>query len=166
MFLALTARWFLTGFSFNTERAIDYNIFITLLQAFGIICVCAIANWAVCTLIEGKGRLIDIFCMMCYSMLPFVISQFVYVILSNVMTLEEQAFLTVIELAGIIWSGILVFVGFMSIHQFSFSKNVLSVLITVFGIAVIIFLAIMFVGLMQQVVSFIKSIWSEIVIMS
>lgn len=166
MFLALTAKWFLTGFSFNTERAIDYNVFITLLQAFGIICVCAIANWAVCTLIEGKGRLIDIFCMMCYAMLPYVISQFVYVILSNVMTLEEQAFLTAVELCGIIWSGILIFVGFMTIHQFSFSKNVLSIIITVFGIAVIIFLAIMFVGLMQQVVSFIKSIWSEIVIMS
>lgn len=166
IFLALTARWFFTGFSFNTERAIDYNVFITLLQAFGIVCVCAIANWAVCTLIEGKGRLIDIFCMMCYSMLPFVISQFIYVLLSNVMTLEEQAFLTAIELCGIIWSGILVFVGFMTIHQFSFSKNVLSVLITVFGIAVIIFLAIMFFGLMQQVISFIESIWSEIVIMS
>lgn len=165
LFLALTANWFLTGFSFNQNRASDYNVFITLLQAFGVAAVCSVANWAVCTLIEGKGRLIDIFCMIAYSLLPYILSVFVCVILSNTMTLEEQAFLTAVRLAGIIWSAVLIFAGSMSIHQFSFSKNLLSFIMTAIGVAIIIFLAILFVGLMQQVISFVKSICSEAAIM-
>lgn len=166
LFLVLTAEWFFTGFSFNTNRALDYNVFITLLQAFLIVGVAAIANWAVCTLIEGKGRLTDIFCMLSYSLLPFIFSILASIALSNVMTLEEGALLTAVEMLGIAWSAVLIFTGFMTIHQFSFKKTVLSIIMTVIGIAVIIFLAILFVGLLQQVISFFKSIWSEAVMMS
>lgn len=166
LFLTLTATWFLTGFSFNHNRASDYNLFITLLQAFGIITVCTIANWAVCTLIEGKGRLVDIFCMIAYSLVPYILAELLCVLLSNAMTLEEDAFLAAIRLAGVLWSAVLIFVGSMSIHQFSFAKNVLSFILTALGVAVILFLMILFVGLMQQVLSFIKAIWSEAAIMT
>ena len=165
LFLALTAKWLLTGFSFNANRAIDYNLFITLAKAFLIIGVTTIANWAVCTLIEGKGKLIDIFCMLSYSLVPYVISIFFYVLFSNVLCLEEQAFLVTISIIGIIWSGILVYVGFMTIHEFSFKKTALSVIMTVLGIAIIIFLAVLFVGLIQQVISFVKAVYSEAVMM-
>ncbi len=166
LFLALTAEWFLTGFSFNKNRASDYNVFITFLQAYGIIFVCAIANWASSTLIEGKGRFRDIFGMLSYSLVPYIMSIFLCVILSNVMTLDEQALLTAIRFLGLLWSAVLIFVGFMTIHQFSYSKNVLSIFITAAGIAVIIFLAILFVGLLQQVIVFIKSVCSEIITMT
>lgn len=166
LFLTLTASWFLTGFSFNQNRASDYNLFITLLQAFGVIAVCTIANWAVCTLIEGKGRLVDIFCMIAYSLVPYILAELLCVVLSNTMTLEEDAFLTAVRLAGVLWSAVLIFVGSMSIHQFSFAKNVLSFILTAVGVAIILFLAILFVGLMQQVVSFIQAIWSEAAIMT
>ena len=165
LFLTLTAKWFLTGFSFNTDRALDYNVFITLLQAFLIVGVTAIANWAVCTLIEGKGKLIDIVCMLTYSLVPFIITQLAGIVFSNVLMLDEGAFLTAVEIIGIVWSGVLIFTGFMTIHQFSFGKTVLSIIMTVIGIAIIIFLAVLFVGLLQQVISFFKSVWSEAVMM-
>ncbi len=165
LFLTLTASWFWTGFSFNTNRASDYNVFITLLQAYGIVFVWVIANWAVCTLIEGKGRLIDIFGTTVYSLLPFIVALILRIVVSNVMTQDESAFLYFIQVFGIIWSVVLIFTGFMSIHEFSFSKTILSFLLTLMGIAIMIFLAILFVGLMQQVISFIESIWSELVMM-
>ena len=70
-----------------------------------------------------------------------------------------------ISIIGIIWSGILVYVGFMTIHEFSFKKTALSVIMTVLGIAIIIFLAVLFVGLIQQVISFVKAVYSEAVMM-
>ena len=165
LFLGLTAKWLLTGFSFNTNRAIDYNLFVTLLQAFLIVGVSAIANWAVCTLIEGKGRLIDIFCMIAYSLLPYVVSIYLYVVFSNVLCLDEVAFLNVITILGAVWSGILIYVGFMTIHEFSFVKTAISIVMTVIGIAIIIFLAILFVGLVEQVISFVKAVSSEAIMM-
>lgn len=165
LFLGLTASWFLTGFSFNWRRPSDYNLFVTLLQAYGIAIVWTIANWAVCTLIEGKGRLGDIFGVTVYALTPFILSLFLGVLLSNVMTQEEAAFLFFVQALGVVWSGVLIFAGFMSVHQFGFLKTALSVLLTVIGIAIMIFLAILFVGLVQQVVSFFKAIWSEWIIM-
>ena len=73
--------------------------------------------------------------------------------------------LAAVEILGIVWSGVLIFTGFMTIHQFSFGKTVLSIIMTVIGIAIIIFLAVLFVGLLQQVISFFKSVWSEAVMM-
>ncbi|MBO4432344.1 MAG: YIP1 family protein [Clostridia bacterium] len=165
LFLGLTAKWLFTGFSFNENRAIDYNLFVTFLQAFLIVFVTAIANWAVCTLIEGKGKLIDIFCMLVYSLLPYVVSIFLYVVFSNVLCQDESAFLNVITVVGATWSAALIYVGFMTIHEFSFKKTALSIVMTAIGIAIIIFLAILFVGLIEQVISFVKAVSSEAVMM-
>ena len=165
LFFTLTAKWFWTGFSFNTNRALDYNVFVTFLQAFLIVSVTAIANWAVCTLMQGKGRLIDIFCTLAYGLMPYVLSQILYVLLSRVLSLDEEAFLTAVTILGIGWSACLIFAGFMEIHEFSFKETVASVILTVIGIAVILFLAVLFVGLLEQVASFFKAIASEAVMM-
>lgn len=166
LFLTLTAKWFLTGFSYNTNRPIDYNVFITLLQAFLIVLVAAFANWGACTLIEGKGKLVDIISTIIYSLVPMIFAELLFVVLSSVFTLEESAFLYTIEILGYAWVAVVMLAGLMSIHEFTFSKTVLSVILTFIGIAIIIFLAILFVGLLQQVVSFFKSLWSEAIIMS
>ena len=100
-----------------------------------------------------------------YSLLPFIVALLVRMVVSNVMTQDEAAFLYFIQVFGVIWSVVLIFTGFMSIHEFSFSKTILSFLLTLLGIAIMIFLAILFVGLMQQVISFVRSIWSELVMM-
>lgn len=101
--------------------------------------------------------------MLTYSLLPYIFFLLIYVLLSNAMTLDEASLLAAIKIIGIVWSGILIFVGFMTIHEFSFKKTLLSIIMTVIGIAVIIFLAVLFVGLLQQVISFFKSVWSEAV---
>lgn len=135
------------------------------MQAFGVVVVWIIANWAVCTLIEGKGRLKDIFCTTVYALLPFILSLLVAVLLSNVLTLEEAAFVTFVRQAGIWWSVVLLLCGLSRIHQFGFGKTLLSVLLTLVGMAIIVFLLIMFFGLMQQAINFVKSIYSEIQMM-
>ena len=94
--------------------------------------------------------------MLTYSLVPFIITQLAGIVFSNVLTLDEGAFLIAVEIIGIVWSGVLIFTGFMTIHQFSFGKTVLSIIMT---------LAVLFVGLLQQVISFFKSVWSEAVMM-
>lgn len=166
LFFTMTAKWFWTGFSFNALRASDFNILITLAQAFLIIFVWTISNWAVCTLIEGKGRLKDIFCMSAYALVPFIVMTIIGIILSNVLVVKEGAFLVFCQQLGIWWTAVLLLAGLSTIHQFSFGKTILSVILTIIGIAIIIFLAIMFFGILKQVVSFFTSIYSEIRMMS
>lgn len=167
LFLLLSATWFWTGFSFNSNRASDFNILITLTQTFGVAIVWVLANWAVCTLsiMEGKGRMKDIWCMTVYSLLPFILSLAVALVCSNCFTLEEEAFLVLIRQAGIWWSAALLLCGLCRIHQYSFLKTLVCVLLTIVGMAIIVFLLVMFFGLMQQLVSFAESIISEIRLM-
>lgn len=162
LFLTLCAKWFWTGFCFNELRPSDFNVLITIMQAFAVVFVWTIANWAVCTLIEGKGKLKDIFCMSVYALVPFIIMSIIGILLSNILVQEEAAFLGFCQQLGIWWTAILLLAGLSSIHQFSFGKTILSVILTIIGIAIIIFLAIMFFGLLKQVVSFFTSIYSEI----
>ena len=165
-FVGQSIAYFLTGFHFNMNRAVDFNILIVLLQAFGVIIVWTISNWLVCTLFEGKGRIKDIFTMTAYSLLPFVISVYVTILMSNLFVIEEASFLTFIGQAGVWWTVILMFIGLSKVHQFTFKKTFVSVLGTFFALAVIIFLSIMFFGLMKQLYSFGQSIYSELQLMS
>ena len=165
LFFTMCAQWFWTGFSFNTNRASDFNVLIALAQAFLVVSVWTISNWAICTLIEGKGKLKDIFCMSVYALVPFIVMTIVSIGLSNILVIKEAAFLGFVQQLGIWWTVVLMLVGLGSIHQFSFGKTILSVFLTIVGIAIIIFLAIMFFGVLKQVFSFFVSIYSEIQMM-
>ena len=97
-----------------------------------------------------------------YALLPFILSLAVALICSNCLTLEEESFLILIRQAGIWWSAALLLCGLCRIHQYNFAKTLLSVVLTLLGMAIIVFLVVMFFGLMQQLISFVKSIISEI----
>ena len=162
LFVALNLEWFLTGFLFNERQPQDYKIVIVLVQAGGVYLVWCLANWAVCTLIEGKGRWKEILCMTAYALIPLIVALYGWVLLSNVLTLSESGFMSLLLWVGILWSGSLLLVGLAAIHQFSFGKTVLSVLLTLLAIAIILFLLTLFYGLIQQLVSFVSLIYSEI----
>ena len=61
-----------------------------------------------------------------------------------------------------VWVAVLLFIGMMTMHQFSLSKNVLTMAFTVVGIALILFLLVLMFTLGQNVVSFILTIFNEL----
>lgn len=160
-FLVKTWEFFGMGFSFNENRPQDYNIFITLLSTVGFYLLFVVANWAICTLSEGKGNLKEIMTVTAYSLFPMVICSVIRIIVSNFLTLEESAFLSIIMTIGIILMICELFFGLYAIHQYSFGKTVLSVFLTLIGMFVIAFLIIMFYSLMQQTISFAISLYEE-----
>lgn len=160
-FLVETWEFFGLGFSFNENRPQDYNIFVTFLSTIGLFVLFVIANWAICTLIEGKGSLKEITTVSAYSLFPMIVCSIIRIIVSNFLTIEESAFLSIIITVGIIWSICILFFGLQAIHQYSFGKTILSVFLTLIGMFVIAFLLIMFYSLMQQTISFAISLYEE-----
>lgn len=162
LLLAVTTfAYFCTGFIFNRNQAADYNTFMVLLQTVGVFVLFVIANWAVCTLFDGKGGLKEIISVTAYALLPYILTKFICVILSNILLENEGAFITVISALGIIWSLIILILGLMTVHQYSFSKTLLFMAVTIFGMAVILFLIVLFFTLMQQTYSFVLSVIQE-----
>lgn len=68
-----------------------------------------------------------------YALVPMVMAQFTYVLLSNVAIYDEGALLKALLLIGYLWSGWLLFYGVKEAHQFSVSRTLLAILMTVLG---------------------------------
>ena len=115
-----------------------------------------------CTLIEGKGTLPEILTTFSYALLPYLVSLLLNTILSNVFAQDEGSFMTIITYIGLVWTVLVMFVGLSAIHEYSVGKTVVSILLTVFGMAVILFLIILFYTLITQTVSFAVSVAQEI----
>ena len=127
---------------------------------FLILCL---ANWAMTTLFEGKGRFKDIYMAMCYALVPYILIQLPMVLVSNMLTFEEASFYSVLLNISVIWCAFLAFVGLMEIHDYGPGKTFIFVFVTIFGAAVIIFLLLVFFSLLSDAIGYFVSMYREVV---
>lgn len=163
LFFVFTLQFFATGFIFNENRAVDYSLPIMLLKTIGIAFLFIVSNWAVCTLFNGNGNLKEIACVTTYSLLPLIGAMLINVIASNLLTQSEGAIMNILLTVGILWTVLLLISGLAAIHEYTITQSVFSSIATVIGMAVIVFLLIMFFSLMQQTISFFQSIVEELI---
>lgn len=121
-----------------------------------------IVNWSLCTLIDGEGRFSEIWIGTAYSFFPVMLSSVLCAVLSNVLTADERVFLTVIETGALLLTVLMLFISSMIIHQYSFQKTVFSMVLTVCGIAAVIFLLILCLSMFQQFGTFLGTIIKEL----
>ncbi len=155
------AGFFSNGFIHNMNRAQDFNVVIQLAKTVGLIAVFVIANWAICTITDGKGKPMEILYTTAYAMIPYVFAQLIKMALTHILTGEETIIISIITGIGLIWSAAVLFVGLLTIHEYSVSKAAFSVVLTILGMLIILLLVVMFYTLMGQTLSFVQSIIQE-----
>lgn len=151
-----------TNFQFIMAPIQYINIYqrcASLLLPFLILCV---ANWALSTLFDGKGRFKDIYMAMCYALVPYILIHLPLILLSHVISYEEASYYNVLSAISIVWCVFLVFVGLMEVHDYSPGKTVIFIVFTIFGALVIIFLLLVFLSLLSDAVSFFVSLYREV----
>ena len=153
----------LTGFIFNTVNPDRISVPSILLITMGGFAIAFIANWAAGSLMFSEGETRDIFITLCYTLVPYIIARLLVILLTNFANAEMQAFLTAILVIGFLWSGFILIVGMYYIHQFTFGSLLLNLLLTVIGIAIILFLLLLGYSLIQQIITFVVTIYNEIV---
>jgi hypothetical protein len=153
----------LTSFQFISAPIQYLNVFeemASLALPFIILCI---ANWAMTTLFDGKGRFKDIYMAMCYALVPYILIQLPMILVSNMLTYEEGSFYSVLLSVSLIWCAFLVFVGLMEIHDYGPGKTFVFLIVTVLGAAVIIFLLLVFFSLLSDALSYFISMYREII---
>jgi len=158
----------LSAFMFNANYSskVDMNVWTQLLAMISLVLVFVVINWAVCTLFEGKGKIKDIYIYASYSILPVVVSNFLCLGLSYVLSLGESDLINILRVVFFLWAAILLLRGLSILHEYSIKQVILSIIATVFGMAIVIFLLLLVVSLFNKVASFIVSIINEIVLHS
>ena len=143
-----------------------YNTYTNILAIVAGIMVpyllwCA-ANWCLTTLFDGEGSFKDIFIATGYALAPIPLFMFPVTICTNFLTLEEIGILDLLFTISFIWAGFLIFFGSMVTHDYAFLKNLVISVATIVGMAVIMFIAVLFSGLANNIIGFITSIAVEV----
>ena len=168
--LVILALWFavtvlsktMTGFIFNYNRAENTNILMYFASTCVMFALFVVINWSVTTLTDGKGSMYQIFISCAYALIPYVVSIAACTVLSNIFTADEAAFYGFVSTVGILWSVFLMVGALRAIHDFTFLKTFVCIILTVLGMIFVIFLAVLFVSLVQQLISFAVSVFNEL----
>ncbi|MBR7132703.1 MAG: YIP1 family protein [Clostridia bacterium] len=151
------------GFLFTDYDPAEYNAFLKFIQTFGFVFLWTVSNWAVCTLFGGIGKLKEIFVVISYALMPLIIYNALFLGLSHFFVANEVGFLTVFNVVSLLYSGILITVGSLKIHDFSFGRFVGTALLSLFGMVVVVFLIFISATLVQQLGGFIVTVASELI---
>ena len=121
-----------------------------------------LSNWCLTTLFDGEGSLKDVYIATCYALTPLPLFVIPLTIVSNFVALDEIALIGMLLTIAYVWTGFLIFFGMMTIHDYTLGKNVIISIFTLLGVAIIMFIAMLFTGLIQKVVTFVYNIVVEI----
>ena len=152
------------GYTFN-EYAVfpeDINVIGTFITVALVVLIWVMANWGLTTLFDGEGSMRDILIYTGYSMLPVVLSQIALLLFTNILTTNEATIVSLITYIGIGWTAILLYMGTMTTHQYSGGKTFLTLVAIAIGMAVIVFLGMMFFYLVQEIWNFVYTIYREL----
>lgn len=150
-----------TGFRFNTVDTDSVNMGAIFVGTTVLFMAAIAVNWAVCTLLDGKGHLIEIANVGACALLPYICGLCITVMLSHVMTLDENTYIQVISVVSVLWAFIILLGGLSAVHEYSFSKTVASLLLTVVGMVILAFIVLLAASLLQQTWSFLRAVVTE-----
>ena len=160
LYYGLTVFGILNGGFMYYDVALEwYSALYTFLPTVGMLILWVIINWAVCTLLEGKGKLRHIFVVSCYALLPKLISTVLMLVFSYTLLPDESGIIDVILTVSDIWFYLLIFLGTMSVHEFTFAGTTI---LTLLGMALSVFILLMILILFQDFYSFLVSVFKEI----
>lgn len=94
--------------------------------------------------------------------MPKLLVNLLVTVLSNFMVYEENIFLGTLDMLGILWMAALLVLGILIVHQYSLLKTLACCLLTIFGIAAILFMVILFISIVQQMMGFTNTVSVEL----
>ncbi len=151
-----------TGFIFNSNKLDEMNLLINFASTIGIFFLWCVSNWAVCTLLDGKGTFKEIWIFSAYTRLFYVLSVIPVTIISNVLTRDEGLFLNIFQTVQAGFSVFMMTAAIKAVHQYTFKKTVFSMALTVAGIVLIIVIILLFFSLFSQIWSFGSTLVQEV----
>lgn len=162
--MVLTVLYFLSSmlftivcdFRFSSFDVNTYNSLYQILQTIGLITLWSLANWAVCTLMQGNGKLKEVFIVSSYSILPLIIYNVIMTPLSYIISSPDSFLISGLYTISLILTGVILSIGLMTIHEFSFPKVLGTAVITVLLMILIIFVLFMIGILISQFVGFVS----------
>ena len=164
LFFALyVVNTYFAGFLFKMVPDGYYALMNDFLTVFGVFLLLVICCYLVCTITDGEASFRDLFVGCAFSLAPMVIFLPIRLALTNVLTFNEEFFITMIDVVSIGWTALLVLLTIMYQNDYSLKQTFKTILLTLFTVLVVVCLAVVLYMLISQLVDFITSIYGEVV---
>ena len=142
---------------------VEFMDFIAVIGSFyGLIILFILSNFLVTSIKGGEGGLGLIFKTVSYASFPMTLTLFAITIVSHVITMNEVFLLNFMFLAGFTYFVVIMWLGLMEIHNYSFGTNFKSLLITVFFMLIALVAIYIVTILIGEIISFFDSIVWEV----
>ena len=151
------------GFLFTSFDVYNFNALFTLARTAGLIILWSVVNWTLCSLLEGKGKLSEVFCVTTYSIMPLIFYNIIFLVLSNILPLSVGVFLNGLNIVSLIYAAFLFIIGMITVHEYSFKKFILTSVLTVLGMILVVFIIFVMAILLQQFFNFFVTVYAELV---
>ena len=149
------------GFLFTYYDPENFNSLLVLIRSVGLVVLWIVSNWMVCTLLGGRGKLKEITIVTCYSLQPLIIEMLIRLFLTNVLLPTEGEFLGILSVVATLYSLLLIIAGLVKIHDFGMGRLVGTSVLSLLGMAAVIFLIVMVGMLIQHLGGFIGTVFME-----
>ncbi|MFA5526272.1 MAG: hypothetical protein WC992_05545 [Acholeplasmataceae bacterium] len=153
-----------TGILFTPVVIERTDFFEELLKVLAPFVTFVLANYLIASLQEGEGTLRAVFINTCGALIPVFVILPMMILLSNVLTYNEQFVYQFGMSVMIGWSAILLFFSVKDTHNFSVKETIYSLLMTLLMMVVMMIVVIMIYMMAMQVVEFFADIVKEVVI--
>ena len=153
-----------SGFVVNFYNPDELNSIMEIVYVIVPLLFWCIANWSLTTLMDGEGKFVEIFIATCFALTPLVVINFPWIFLSNFLSHQEAMFYYLSQSFAFLWFVFLIYVGTMTVHQYTPGKTVVTIIFILVAMGFLAFLSLLFFSLIQQIVSFITTIYQEIVL--
>lgn len=152
-----------SGFVVNVYNPDEMNSIMEIVYVVVPLLFWCVANWSLTTLMDGEGKFVEIFIATCFALTPLVVINFPWIWLSNVLSHQEAMFYYLSQSFAVIWFVFLIFVGTLTVHQYTPAKTVLTIVLILVAMGFLAFLSLLFFSLIQQIFGFVTTIYREIV---
>lgn len=149
-----------TGFVFNSYSS-QIKIGLEIVKFFGVIGLFIFSNYLVSTLYEGEGWLKDVFIATVYALSPLIVMLVPFIVISNVLTLNEMIIYQLFAGIMILYTIILVFIGIKEIHNYEIKETIKNLLLTLFVMLIIVLILFIIYVFGSQLWNFLGSLIKE-----
>ncbi len=151
-----------TGFVMNFNNIEEMDALSIFISTISVVLLASVSNWTITTLFNGKGKLKDIYIVICYSLTVLIIGDLLVTFASNFVATEEVMILTSIQMVCYVYFAFLLIAGLGTIHEYSFGGNLASMVLTVVAAAVILFIGVLLFTMLERMFNFVTSVSEEL----
>lgn len=151
-----------TGFTMNFNNIDEMDSLSIFISTVSVVLLFSLSNWTVTTLFNGKGKLSDIFVVICYSLTVLIIGETIVTFASNFVSTEEVMILQSIRMLTYAWFAFLILAGLGTIHEYGLGGNLASILLSIVAAAIILFIGVLLFTMVERMFSFFTSVAEEL----